>query len=268
MDLQIKRRGWMHAFQIVCQDDGITKSLIALFGDGVSQGVLCDTPSVRIAVKSDADGFFSVCCNGREAVSAFPVQSILNHIFEQTIYHPSLFPLHSGAVEARGKAQLFLAATGTGKTTLTAYLTQKGYPYINDDSILIDMDPLSVVPDASPIHLRPESLPVLEKYGCSVNGTEVKVENIQRIVYRPEITADAPLPVGNIFFLERSERENTCVPLPLGQAVPLLMAGLISTKANGAARLKCAIRLAGQCRKLVYSDMRYVDDLLKKEQNT
>ena len=197
MHLRIKRHGWTHTFQIACPDDGVAKSLITLYGDGVSQDVPCDTPFVQIAVEPAADGFFRVRCGERETVSASPVQSVLNILFERADYRPSLFPLHSGAVEANGKAQLFLASTGTGKTTLTAYLTQKGYPYINDDSILIDMDTLSVVPEATPIHLRPQSLPVLEKYGCSVNGTEVKVENIRRIVYLPEITANAPLPVGN-----------------------------------------------------------------------
>lgn len=217
-----------------------------------------------ISIRSD-NNLYCVCCDGHSIYTPHPVQSVNNLLFDKAQYNPNLFPLHGGAVESANCAHLILAPTLTGKTTLITYLTQRGYPYINDDCVLIDMDTLCVVPNISPIHLRPESIPVLEQYGCVIHGNEINIENIHRIVYSPPKIVSDELPVGNIFFIERSPSENSCHNIPRNEAVQLLMAALISPKAKDSSRLKCAIRLASKCKRLIYSDMRYVVDLLKTE---
>ncbi len=193
-----------------------------------------------------------------------PLRAVLNIIFEHTVYDPNILPLHAGAVEANGKAFIFIAPTGTGKTTLIAYLAHKGYPYISDDRVLIDMDTLSVAVDITPIRLRPESVPILRDYGCNIDGHEVRVENINRIIYTPEAVAANDLPIGGLFFIERSDSENSCSPIPRSEAVQLIMQNLLSPGNAGSDKLRCAIKLAPSCEKLVYSDMTYVCDILAK----
>lgn len=230
---------------------------------GITQSNILKNDGIQIRV-DQVFGHYQVQCNGQTILTDSPVQTLQNILFEETDYQNTLFPLHGGAIETGGYAHLFLAPTHAGKTTLIAYLTKQGYPYINDDRILIDMDTLCVLPDPSPIHLRPESIPVLERYGCTVNGREIRIENIHRIAYMPQKIATAELPIGNIFFIERSPTENDCREISRDETVRLLLAGLISPKANDVSRLKCAIRLATRCKKLIYSDMRYVSNLLKK----
>lgn len=264
MPITIFNKGWLNQFTVFCNDIHIINEIATLCGQDVSQTALTDNRETVITVSAAGDHYV-VCHNGKTVVTESPVQAVKNIIFEETVYDPTLFPLHGGAIEAGGTAHLFLAPTHAGKTTLTAYLTHRGYPYINDDCILIDMDALSVLPNAEPIHLRPESIPILNKHGCFINGSEINIENIHRIAFLPSNSVTAAMPVGSIFFIERSAGENYCKNIPKDDAVRLLTASLISPKAADIRRLKCAIKLASKCKKLVYSDMRYVSDLLEKE---
>lgn len=264
MTVCIHRNGWAKPFLITCDDERIIEFFVRSH-----DGIVCDGNGIdgtRIEVTSCGASFL-VRCSGHTVTTDAPIQTVLNLMFEGAVYRSDLFPLHGGAIEVSGTACLFLASTHVGKTTLIAYLTQSGYPYINDDHSLIDTDTLFVAADITPLHLRPESLPILERYGCTINGAVMKTEKIDRIIYTPEHTASADLPIGHIFFIDRSETENSCSPIEKSEAVKLLMAGLISPKAADIKRLQCAIKIATKCKRLVYSDMRYVVDLLRGDIN-
>lgn len=261
MTSRIHRTGWMKDFDVISDDLLFMEKVAELHS--VTQSDVPNGDDIQIRV-DQVDGHYQVQCNGQTILTDSPVQVLQNILFEETDYQKTLFPLHGGGVETGGYAHLFLAPTHAGKTTLIAYLTKQGYPYINDDRILMDMDTLCVLPDPSPIHLRPESVPVLARYGCTVEGREIRVENIHRIAYLPEKVATTELAVGNIFFIERSPTENSCRDIPRDETIRLLLAGLISPKANDINRLKCAIRMASRCKKLVYSDMQWVSNLLEK----
>ncbi len=260
MTVCIRRTGWAKPFFITCDDERITEFFVSSQNGNVCDGNGIDGTLIEV---TSCGASFLVRCNGQTVTTDSPIQAVLNLMFDEAVYCSNLFPLHGGAIEASGTACLFLASTHVGKTTLIAYLTQSGYPYINDDHSLIDTDTLFVVPDITPIHLRPESLPILGQYGCPIDGAAMKTERIDRIVYTPGRTASAHLPIGHIFFIERSETENSCSPIEKSEAVKLLMAGLLSPRAADIKRLQCAIKLASKCKRLVYSDMRYVADLLR-----
>ena len=264
MALYIRKKGWNCGYRILCSDTSILNQLASLYHPDSSKKIPDDGNLIPISIHF-VDDHYTISYNQKTIVTDLPIQIIQNIIFEESSYLPSLFPLHGGAIETKGKAHLFLAPTHAGKTTLIAFLTQQGYPYINDDRILIDMDTLCVIPNAAPIHLRLDSVSVLEQYGCSIIGTELSIESFHRIVYFPENIASSELQIGNIFFMERSQTECLCQNVNQNEAVKLLMEGLLTPKAYDGNRLKCAIQLASKCKKLVYSDMRYVADLLDKE---
>ncbi len=260
----ISKRRCYPTYVVFSNDNSIANAISTLFGNPPQ--IDSGSPQFfNITVLKLYDNSYLLDFHGKRIRTRFPVQVIENILFSETVFDPSVFPLHGGGIETGGKAHLFLAPTHVGKTTLIAYLTQRGYPYINDDRILIDMDTHSVIPDATPIHLRPESIPILKQYGCSINGNEIRIESIRRIVYSPKNTVLSALKIDNIFFIKRSQTENACQTMQCDEAVRLLMAGLFSPKAYDGNRLKCAIRLASKCKRLIYSDMRYVADLLEKE---
>lgn len=259
MNVCIFQAGWVKPFIIKTDDSFISDFFLRSYNGSICDGKDIDGTLIEIGTSG---GCPSVSYNGQTVETASPVQSVSNLIFEEAVYRNDIFPMHGGGIAVSGRACLFPASTQAGKTTLITYLTKTGYPYINDDYILIDTDTLNVVPDASPVHLRPESLPILESYGCSVNGIALKTERINRIVYTPECIQSEPLPVGDIFFIERSETENKCTDIDKGEAVKMLMSGLLSPRAADGIRLRCAIRLASKCKRLIYSDMRYVADIL------
>lgn len=263
MTVCIYQFGWMKSF-IVSFDDFQLMDMFAKAHAGITSITAPKSNDVHIHVTS-VGSHYLVQYNDQLIETDLPIQIVQSIIFEETVYHPSLFPLHGGAIEADGQAHLFLAPTHAGKTTLIAYLTQKGYPYINDDHILIHMDTLKVVSRTTPIHLRPESVPILKQHGCYINGNVIQIENIHRIVYMPKNVVSTELPVGSIFFIERNQTENFCQNIKKEEAVRLLMEELLSPKANDGNRLKCAIQLAPKCKRLVYSDLQYIDDLLNKE---
>lgn len=173
--------------------------------------------------------------------------------------------LHAGAVSHNGAAYIFAASTGSGKTTLTAYLSESVGEYISDDEIAIDMISLQVICSPSPLHLREESVPVLHKYGINITSPVTEAEAFRRIVYLPEHIASGNIPIGGLFFIRRSAAENSCRPIPADKAVQLIIQNLMSPEVDMAACLRCAIKLAPKCRTLVYSDMNYVRELLQNE---
>jgi hypothetical protein len=59
---------------------------------------------------------------------------------------PELLFLHSAAVERKGKAYLFAADAGRGKSTTTWALLHHGFRYLSDELSPIELDSLTVLP--------------------------------------------------------------------------------------------------------------------------
>jgi serine kinase of HPr protein (carbohydrate metabolism regulator) len=100
----------------------------------------------------------------------FPLQKIDSFIFENSRFDESVFALHGAAVEYDGRAYLLLASTHGGKTTLTSFLTSRGFGYITDDCVLLDRNDFKIYPNNTPIHLRDGGLEVLKKYNAEPTG--------------------------------------------------------------------------------------------------
>ena len=177
----------------------------------------------------------------------------------------NILTLHAASITHNILAYIFAASTGSGKTTLTAYLSESGCGYISDDETRIDMASLCVHSTPKPLHLREESLPVLREYGIDINVPVTESESFRRIVYLPDSFVSGDFPVGGLFFIRRDKSENSCRPIPPAEAVQLIIQNLLSPDVDMSACLRCAIKLAPKCRKLVYSDMRYVQEVLKNE---
>lgn len=220
-------------------------------------------PCQRITIQR-AGASFCVTFDDHSTITEHPIQLVQNIIFEHQEYSPEILPLHAGGIAAGGKAWIFLASTGTGKTTLITYLASRGCTYINDDRIFIKHDSLRCAAHVTPVHLRPESIPVLEKHDCHISGELLEIEIIRRIIHMPEAVATEDMPIGGLFFITRCENENCCTPLSGGEAVQRLMQNLLTSR-GGSTSLRCAVKLARYCRELKFSELSYVFDLIQKE---
>ncbi len=177
----------------------------------------------------------------------------------------SILTLHASAITHNSHAYIFTASTGSGKTTLITYLSESGYSYISDDEVKIDMTTQNVICTPSPLHLRVESIPVLLNYGINITVPITETKNFRRIVYLPKNTASGNIPIGGLFFIRRSETDNSCTLLNPDKAVQLIMQNLLSPDLDFSACLRFAIKLAPKCRHLTYSNMNYVSKIIENE---
>ena len=177
----------------------------------------------------------------------------------------SHFPLHAAAVLHRGKAYIFAASTGAGKTTLSAYLSNSGFAYISDDEIHIDMTSLCVHAAPKPLHLREDSVAILKHYGINITAPVTEKDSFRRVVYLPDHFVQGDFPIGRLYFKQRSTVDTVCKPIPPREAVQLIIGNLITPEVDMSSCLRCAIQLAPKCRQLIYSDLRYVREVIESE---
>ncbi|TDF37279.1 HprK-related kinase A [Alteromonadaceae bacterium M269] len=71
--------------------------------------------------------------------------------------------IHAAVLEKDGKAIIFPAPPGSGKSTLTAYMMFNGWRLLSDEMAVIDMQKLEVRPSVRPICLKNDSIGLIKK---------------------------------------------------------------------------------------------------------
>ena len=188
-------------------------------------------------------------------------------LFDHTVYDSRILALHGGAVEWKEKCCLFLAATTSGKTTLTSYLCSNGFGYLTDDCILLDRQSLCVHPYATPIQLRCGGVEVLKRYSALPNELKALEEGtaLDRMVYTPSNVPQRPVPLASIFFRERTENENALIEMNATERITALMQAPITNYAVTGEYLRFLSGLSQKapCYRLRYYDMNYVKELIQ-----
>ena len=109
----------------------------------------------------------SSCTAGTSSVSiTSSPSSALRHLFwdvnrnvvERT---RDLLLFHASAVEHRGRAVVFPAPMGSGKTTLVSGLLQRGARYVTDEAVALDPSDLKIRPYPKPLSIESGSWDVL-----------------------------------------------------------------------------------------------------------
>ena len=86
----------------------------------------------------------------------------LNWCVGQRVYH--LLLLHSGVLERQGQAILLPAWPGSGKSTLCAALSYRGWRLLSDEFALVRPADLAIIPFPRPIPLKNESIAVIRAF--------------------------------------------------------------------------------------------------------
>jgi len=117
------------------------------------------------------------------------VRQLLYSILCDRHFNDWLAMLHASGIVSNNSAILFSAASGSGKSTISAILKAKGYDYINDDFIATDKNG-KVYPFPAAISIKEGSVKVLSEYYPELLNTETKETFIGKMVKY--------LPVDNI----------------------------------------------------------------------
>jgi hypothetical protein len=150
---------------------------------------------------------------------------LLGTLFVALCQQRRLLPLHGSAVSSKKGVVAFLGRSGEGKSSLAAYLAQRGFPVLADDVCLVDSGssgPAMVIPTAPWLKLWRNSLELL---GRQVQGLERVFSEDDK--YRLPLAGTLhPEPIGRLVFLETNSNHASVTEiqeLSAVEAIPLLM---------------------------------------------
>ena len=196
-----------------------------------------------------------------------PFKTIEDLMYENRKYDSSIFAIHGGAVEHNGEAYLIIAATTSGKTTLTSFLVEHGFGYITDDCILLDREHLLIYPNTTPIHLRQGGYDVLKKLDAAPNRLQtLDSPSFYRYTYTPQNYINVPLPIKRIFFINRTQNQNKIEYMTPEEKIIALLKSPITYYKISSDYLSFIAKLTSlPCEKLFYSDMNFVYEVIKND---
>ena len=122
------------------------------------------------------DALYELYRGGEQVSTTSSPSTMLRHLLwdvnrsvvEET---KDLLLFHASAIEHDGRAAVFPAPMGSGKTTLAARLVQRGLRYVTDEAVAIDPITLMVRPYPKPLGIDPGSWDVLSDLRPDVDGT-------------------------------------------------------------------------------------------------
>jgi hypothetical protein len=126
------------------------------------------------------------------------------------LHQRGLLPLHANAVEVGGKAFAFMGASGSGKSTMAAWLHDRGYPIIADDVCVVgftDDGRVRVHPGIARLRLWRDILDATGRdpadHARSFAGEDAP-EKFDVLLTEPR-PSDAAIPLAAVYLLARSD---------------------------------------------------------------
>jgi hypothetical protein len=106
---------------------------------------------------------------------------------------PDLLWFHAGAAAYRGSAVVFCAPGGRGKSTLVTSLCKRGWTYLSDDVVPLDLNSGKVIP-------FPLTPAVRENIGQELPLDRLKELNKTEVNLKPETVCREAMPIGALIF--------------------------------------------------------------------
>ncbi len=264
------------------------KSLLLKMPFQIERVIEVDCPEVRLELEKKYGHYINVCSSNRIAdirikksseygyvvtlgetvtQTSLPLFCVESFLFEHPTYDEAVFALHGAAVEWKGKGYVFLAPTTTGKTTLTSYLTSCGCGYLTEDCVLLDRSSLEIYPFSMPLHLREGGVEVLKRHSALPENLQRFHENngACRYSYTPSNCVERAVPLGEIFFIERTGDQNTVLPMTAVEKIAALMKAPIMVYPITPKYLQFLAGIAARhCKCLRYSNMNFVKEVIEQ----
>lgn len=208
-------------------------------------------------------------CDSRETFDPFPADSPLP-LFEWgcnwllTRRRNDMLLLHAGTVEKNGRVMILPALPGSGKSTLTAALSLRGWRLLSDEFGVLDPSSGEFHALLKPVCLKNQSIQVIRRFAPdAAMGPEFPKTRkgiVAHLAAQPDAVARrSERAVPGAVVLPRWEEGSSTQLKPMG--APELFSALAFNAFNyatlGAAGFESVVRVAQHCPawQLVYSDL-------------
>jgi hypothetical protein len=241
VDLNVLDVPW----RISCSDDVSYALVCGNFRELIcshTQPVIANTICVERGIATR----WSLRCDRREPLSIADPYELLYGLektitIETQLCRPDLFFLHAAALALNESAVLFIAQSGSGKSTTAWALTNRGFGYMSDELAPIDLAMLQVQPYPHALCLKRPAPPPFEVPPSTLSTAHtlhVPADCISSVVR-------IPLPVCAIFFnTYESGSSPAVVPVSHGEAASLIYRNGLNQLAHHQAGLAGAARIA------------------------
>ena len=239
-------------FHIRCADEAVAASVEVAF-DGLIVPFL--------GSHSERTGLYQIERSNRNTVQGFCVRdfdgvsaqvedtdALLWHLDKSltlALQHrrPDLYFLHAAAVALAGGVTVLAAPPGTGKSTLTLGLLERGFTYLSDELAPIDIGRQVVHHYAHAVGLKsPPPNPLHLPQGTVAIGRRFHVPTS---LFRGDALSEEPLPLVAFIFPERtSEPPSSCRRIRPSVATVHLLANALNARAHSNDGLDAAVALA------------------------
>ena len=222
----------------------------------------------RIAITEQGDGQFLLSGAGA-SVGGLGRADILNFLIERVVHAlivdmTSAPVLHAGAVMRHGRSLLVAGASGTGKSSLVAWLVDRGCSYLTDEACVVDNANRSILGLARALLVKAGALDSVECLDSFREAPRVPVG--ADIAFAPgTMAAHAPLTCGMIILPQFV----TGSPLEITSHTPadaafLLMACNLNARnlPDGGLHAIAALSRGAPCITLKYGDYGQLDGVL------
>lgn len=156
---------------------------------------------------SNSAGRLSLCIHGQDyvlegerfnTVRLRTLSPLLPLLQDEVRFHfmrrrPELLWLHAGAVARHGMAILLLAASGAGKSTITAILCERGWQFLSDDVVPIEIYSLKAIPYPQ---LPSRRVPGVEDW----SSEDLRTARREEVTIHPSQVGSEPVTLGQLVF--------------------------------------------------------------------
>jgi hypothetical protein len=233
------------------------------FEDGRSMLTVDRRPDLGYRIWAPGFGRHTVSLDGTVIRSALPRRGthwqrlVFAQVLPLAAALQGLELFHASAVELGGRAVAFVAASGTGKTSVAAHLVAAGASFVTDDVLALETGPDGVVAHPGPVgaSIDPQELRRVSEAGRSRLGRARRDGAKVRLPLQP---VAGSLPLAAICFLTRSDTPGRLVVSEEPSPAPrrLLASSFLpylQTPERLATHLDVCSRLAGSTRSVTVS---------------